>query len=176
MTLWETSKKRYVEKYFYKDAKDISTKEMDLGSDFGLFMELGGEHLGVGKCDIAEHIFCVDCYGVLLYLKLDTCMKDYSVFREYKTGRVPWTQGKANKHGQLLFYATGIYLKTKKIPKVYLDWLETEVVDGKVEFTGKTASFEVVFGLKDILEMMSRIRKNAIAIDKCYREHLENTI
>jgi hypothetical protein len=50
-------------------------------------------------------------------------------FYEIKTGVSKWTQKRANEHLQLHFYAMGIYLEYKVVPKVVkLIWIETERV------------------------------------------------
>jgi hypothetical protein len=97
---------------------------------------------------------------------------------EYKTGKVAWTQKKVDESIQLLHYATMAYLKTGKIPKVWLEWAETENSDyNKIVFTGKIIHFDMNINLSSIIKYMALVTKVAVAIDKMYRNYLnENTI
>ena len=97
---------------------------------------------------------------VPILIKPDTIKKDYSAFREYKTGREAWTQDKVDKWDQITFYTTGIYILTKKIPKIHLDWAETKPNEmGHPELTGEIKSFETIRRMSHILSMMARMRK-----------------
>ena len=96
----------------------------------------------------------------------DTMDSKTFALREYKTGRVKWTQKKADNWFQLKFYAMLIYLVHGVIPpSCYLDWIETFADasdDGKVKPTGHVETFKVKIGLREILETMaitSRVAK-----------------
>ena len=97
--------------------------------------------------------------GVPIFGKMDSAKKDLSLIDEYKTGKEgSWNQLKADRsaqEGQLCFYATAIYFKTKKIPKARLSFVPT--VDA--EATGEVITFEVSIELKDVLNMASRMKK-----------------
>lgn len=60
--------------------------------------------------------------------------------RDYKTGRNPWTQVRADETGQLTFYALLLWL-TEGIRaddvEFYIDWLPTRYQDGKIVFIEK---------------------------------------
>ena len=87
-------------------------------------------------------------------------------FREYKTGKVPWTQSKAEKHLQLKFYAMLIYLKYGVLLKeTYLDWIETGQTSEGIKPTGHIESFKVPLSLTDILETMSLTSRIAKEIE-----------
>ena len=66
-------------------------------------------------------------------------------FREFKTGKTPWTQERANEHGQLYFYAMLIESKTGQLPKkAYLDWIiTTENENGEIVPHWDIQTFEV---------------------------------
>lgn len=96
----------------------------------------------------------------------DTLNSATKAFREYKTGRGKWTQNKAQKHPQMVFYAMLIYLKYKVILKeAYLDWIETEEIDGVVKPTGQIKSFRVEFTLQDILNCITETVRVAKEIE-----------
>jgi len=125
-----------------------------------------------------EHEIRVDfktLHGVVVLLgKLDTFGMDPIRFREYKSGRVPWTQARANKHRQLLHYAALIYLFYGKLPtEVWLDWVETEETDGEVRFTGRILSFKVEITLLDVLGYLSVVSRVAKEIDAAYRAEID---
>ena len=78
---------------------------------------------------------------------------------EYKTGK-SYTQGKANKLGQLDFYTLMIWLKYNKLPKsIKLIWVETETTNDIVTFTGKIKTFEVKKTMEDVINIIARIKK-----------------
>lgn len=57
--------------------------------------------------------------------------------RDYKTGRNKWDQKRTDETGQLTFYTFLEYLNNKTRPEdvdLYIDWLPTHTVAGKVEF------------------------------------------
>jgi hypothetical protein len=110
---------------------------------------------------------------VVLLGKLDTFDPDVPCFREYKTGRVKWTLAKAKKHKQILHYATLVYLFHGKLPtKAWLDWAETEEIDGEVRLTGRIESFDVTPTLKEVLEYMALAGRVAQEIDEAYRAEM----
>lgn len=63
-----------------------------------------------------------------LLAKPDTANLNYSKFKEYKTSVRKWTQSMVDDSGQITFYATSIWLKTGKIPK------DIELVDVEVAY------------------------------------------
>lgn len=87
--------------------------------------------------------------------------------REIKTGRVKWTQKKADNWFQLKFYAMLVYLVHGVVPpKCFLDWVETFVdTDGEVKPTGHVETFEVKIGLEEILETMATTARVAKEIE-----------
>ena len=100
----------------------------------------------------------------------DTILKSFKAFREYKTGKTPWTQAKVDSHGQLVFYATIIFLLKKKIPEAYLDWIPTEYGEGGLKLTGDIKTFKRrPITLTDISRMLKRIEKASERIDKLMR-------
>jgi hypothetical protein len=95
-----------------------------------------------------------------------TAKKDLTEFREYKTGMREWTQAKVNTHGQLIFYAVMIWLKTGKLPECWLDWIRTEYDEyGEIKVTGEWKSFKRrPFSLVEVGSMLKRIEKAVATI------------
>lgn len=95
-----------------------------------------------------------------ILIKPDTIKEDYSAIREYKTGTTKWTQRMVDENDQLTFYATGVYIDKKFIPKLALDHAETEIDEaGRVSFTGNIRTFETERKMAQIINMMVRMRK-----------------
>lgn len=109
--------------------------------------------------------------------KIDNFEPRKKPFKEYKSGMVKWTQSKVDKHEQLLFYATLIYLVYGVIPpKIELVWAETKKDDqGEIYGTGRIEVFERKIDLKDILVFMARIKKVAKGISRMYQEEIKKT-
>ena len=100
---------------------------------------------------------------------LDSFDPDELKIYEYKTGK-KYTQGMANRLGQLDFYALLVYLKYKKLPKsIKLIWIETETIDDEVKFTGKIKTFEVKKTMKDIIKIIGRIHKAVKGIKEMWK-------
>jgi hypothetical protein len=109
-------------------------------------------------------------------------------FYEIKTGKGAWTQTKANKHPQLLFYALLIYLKFGVILKeTKLIWIETEDTIEKyketdwlpedkkvIKPTGRIETFVVNFTLCDILNTLASTIKIAKDIEIAYISHIKS--
>lgn len=186
MTLWETDKARFIRKYFEGEDVDIKSKFIDFGKRFA-------EHLeGVKKSDdvvwtilkrrlprYQKREFELQCvlstiYGKLpMFAKLDTAKAILSGFREYKTGTIPWTQKRAEKHSQLFFYGLMIYELTKKIPDCHLDWIQTVNNENEIMPTGNIESFEVELTKSSLLKMRQRVIKNALEISDAYKKFLK---
>lgn len=84
--------------------------------------------------------------------------------RDYKTGRKPWTQKRADETGQLTLYAFFLYKMEKIRPEdveFYIDWLPTHIKDGQIEFLneGEVVTFRTKRTMQDVLEFGSRIKR-----------------
>lgn len=182
MVLVERSPWAYVERYL-GDGYDIENKYMTLGKRLAERMELGLptndkllEHLALflPKGEYQEYEINVDFEGIPMRGKLDQFSPKTLEIRETKTGK-RWTQSMANKHGQLVFYATMVYLKYGKLPKIFLDWIPTkELEDGTLEMTGEIKTFEVKLHLGDIIVFRTRIKKAWKEIKKLTAEYYQD--
>lgn len=63
--------------------------------------------------------------------------KTFAGLRDYKTGRKPWDQKRADETGQLTMYSALLWLTKKIRPEdveFYIDWLPTHIKNGEVVF------------------------------------------
>lgn len=172
MSLWEKSPKQYREIYIEGKKIPIS-RAIALGKEIADALENDLETGNFEKDLVISQLPKYDLMDkpietklvigkemVPILIKPDTIKADYSALREYKTGSETWSQMKVDKWDQLTFYATGIYIITKKIPTIHLDWAPTEKDEnGKPELTGEIHSFETIRRMSHILSMMARMRK-----------------
>ena len=86
---------------------------------------------------------------------------------EYKTGKIKWTQKKADNWFQLKFYAMLIFIIHKKVPpRVFLQWIETyKDTDGVIKPTGHVELFEVRITMSDIINTMATVSRVAKEIE-----------
>lgn len=109
-------------------------------------------------------------YGDVLIVSHPDMMdsKTFSL-REIKTGRVRWTQKRADDWFQLKFYAMLIYIIYGKMPPtVHLDWIETfvdESANGQIKPTGHVETFLVKITLGQVLETMALTTRVAKEIE-----------
>lgn len=99
-------------------------------------------------------------------------------FREFKTGKRPWTQKRADEHGQLQMYALMLYVTHKVKPEnytIHLDWLPTKANgDFSIDFVKPIVvhSFQVKLKMSDILIFGNRINNTIKAMQEYVDKHL----
>jgi hypothetical protein len=189
VSLFEQSPQKYKEKYILGNLDTFTNDFMKVGSQFASALEdnetTGDETMDLVISQIVKYAkseyklvapFKTKFGEIVLLGKLDTFEDSPTLkFREYKTGSVKWTQSKAEKHGQLLHYASLIWLTYKRLPnEIWLDWIPTKrESDGVVRLTGEPiVPFKVNIGLTQVLEYMARVTKVAVAIDQMMRQEL----
>lgn len=103
---------------------------------------------------------------------------------EYKTGLVPWTLAKVQKHDQLVYYAVSLKWAGQPLPThADLDWIETrEHEEERVDFwrdgakiikaTGRIKSFHREFDEREFERMEELIIRVAFEISDAYQDHL----
>lgn len=182
LALWEMDKEKFRQVYF--EGMQIETYAMAKGKNMAEAMELGS---AVGQDPIiqqglllfpqdgkAEHEIKVDCGACPILGKIDRFNLKNKTFREYKTGRWPWTQKKVNDHGQITFYYYLIWLKYKVMPKIaWLDWLCT---DEQSDDYGKVKSFPTVRSMSDLIKMHGRIKRAWMGIRQMAKEYEKSNV
>jgi len=135
--------------------------------------------IGMPRLELPEHRIEATHNGLKLVGILDTCASDHRTFREYKSGRAPWTQGRVDSHGQLSFYAALIWLTKGFLPtECWLDWVPTTIdpETGDLTATGEVVSFKrSPFTLLDVVGIIRRAERAAGIIDGLVKEY-QNTI
>lgn len=183
LSLFERSPKEYKRIYILGEEQRTS-RAMEYGSKLADVLENGddGEDVLISslysllpKYKTMEKKIEAETGGIKILGKLDTyCPKTHN-FREYKTGKIPWTQRKVDNHGQITFYAMLIFLAYKKIPKdIELIWAETEYIDGEIQATGRIKTFKTKRTLIDIMKFMARVGKVAKQINEIYKKSIKD--
>jgi hypothetical protein len=184
--MWETQRNKYIEVYILGKKQDIKTIYTDYGNKFDHAMETGEDTPDdevinlmkefVPRYELMQHILEVmvetnDGWFIMMG-KPDTCKEDYTAFRDYKTAKKMWSQKMVENSNQFLHYASIIWLETRKIPSVYVDCLETVLVDQTMSLTGRYEVFERKIQLKEILEYIAKCTRYAKEIQEVYLAHL----
>lgn len=185
LQLFESSEQKYIEKYFYGQDVDRQNDFMSFGKKFAKAKETGdcgGDPMlefavnAVPAYEKPEFEILADMktpYGVIkLLAKPDSFDEKMCRLLEYKTGKVPWTHAKVQKHGQLHFYAVSAYAKYGLNPEQQLWWIETMMSPSGVRPTGRIEHFLFQASDFELKEMVRRITRACLRIDKLYREHL----
>lgn len=187
MSCWLSNQARFRREYFEAGDK-LDTKYLRFGKGIAKLVE-EGKHKellpDLVVYDSPEYEIRTDVLGVPILSYLDAYNSVENVFREYKTGKLPWTQSRVIKHGQLVFYAVALKHKIGKVPEYCdLDWIETR--DGALEVddfwrenekiiqvTGKIKSFHRTFDEREIEKMENLIVKVANEISEAYQAFLK---
>lgn len=172
---WERDRDGYIKQYILKEAKK-ATKEMNFGTSVAKSLETG-EVTGNPATDLVIEalpkyelrdvaqwaILPAKIEGVLenipLLSKFDSAKDDLSAIIEYKTGKTPWTQKRADESGQVSFYALVAYLITQKIPALELVWMPTENSSQGIAVKGGFIRISTKRTVDDLLKMMVRIAR-----------------
>ena len=187
MSLFETNPRLWIKKYLDGEDVGYSNSGQRFGKKMSEHIEGDEETEDIELSTIKSQlkllqkrnlpISCIlkSVYGdIPLFGRLDTANSNLGAFKDHKTGINGWTQKKADGYGQLHFYATMIYLIKGKIPKAGIDWIKTINEKGEINVTGEIESFEVKITMSQVLDMMSRITKNAVEIDKLTKKHIKD--
>ena len=184
---WMSNPERFRREYFENSDK-LDTKYLRFGKGIAKMIE-DGQHKEL-LSDLVVYNkpeFEIRCtvMGVPMLAYLDSYDSVNNVFREYKTGKHPWTQSKVQKHDQLTLYATMLKQLTGKMPEYCdLDWIETKDGVSEVEdfwrtnektinVTGRVVSFHREFDEREVDRMESLIQKAAEEISDAYQEFIK---
>lgn len=184
---WVSNPTRYRKEYF-ECGKKLDTKYLRFGKGIAGMIEKN-EHLKILPdlvvYDMPEFEIKTDVEGVPILSYIDSYNSIDNVYREFKTGKVPWTKAKVLKHGQLVFYAVALKHGIGEAPEeCWLDWIQTKEVtsddfddfwrenEKKVHITGKIMSFHRPFHEIEIKRMEKSIVKVAHEISNAYKSFL----
>lgn len=193
LSCWLSNPARYRKEYF-ENGKKLDSKYLTLGKNVATLIE-NGQHKtllpDLETYDTPEFEIKCEVAGVPILSYLDSYNKNATdlvpanVFREYKTGTIPWTKVKVQKHDQLVFYATALKWSMGQMPMYCdLDWIETkehqeEQVDfwrdgeKKVIVTGRIVSFHREFDEREIERMEELLVKVATQISEAYQSYIK---
>lgn len=114
--------------------------------------------------------------GIPLIGYSDTYREEPFALRDYKTGRKPWTQKRADETGQLTMYLFMKYMKNKKLKfencPLYIDWLPTHYKDGQIAFIEedhtklKPVTFRTHRNMIEVLKFGQRITNTWKAMEE----------
>jgi len=168
---------RYKREYFENEEK-LDTKYLRFGK--GAAQAREGREVKEGE--FPEYEIMAYIKGVPVLSFLDFYDSNNHIFEEDKTGKVPWTQTKVQKHEQLPFYATMLRAKTGKMPEsCILNWFETREQEGagfqnEIEFTGVVKSFKREFDERECDRIEELILKVAEEISEAYQNYIREQI
>jgi len=186
MNCWMSNPVRFRKEYFEAGEK-LNTKYLRFGAGVAKLIE-EGKHTelipDLVVYDTPEFEIRTTVLGVPILSYLDSYDSKNNVFREYKTGKIPWTMAKVIKHGQLVFYAVALKHSTGNVPDYCdLDWIETKDSPKTVEtglqndevinVTGRVVSFHRGFCEYEIEKMEELIVKVAEEISESYQDFLK---
>jgi len=171
LDLFSKNPSRYIAQYF-GGKWDEGTPEMRYGGYIAKLIE-DGKHKELLPdlivYPVSEHKIMTTIGDVPTLSYIDSYDPETNTFREYKTGKAPWTHPKVYKHGQLLFYAVVLRKLTGKMPEYcHLDWIETvdhtpqSTLEGfsnnkEIKVTGKITTFERRFTERELDMFEERI-------------------
>lgn len=188
--LWKNSPKKYAQMYFdERDELRTQNKGQEYGKVVADALEKGVETgdlltdaatLLLPKYDVADQEIMTEMQTKAGWLSIigkpDSLDSVSKRFLEFKTGKVPWTQSKAQNHPQMRFYAMVIYLAYGVLLKdADLIWIETsyegEYPNQVITPTGHVESFTVTFTKKDLFDTMAAVSTVAKEIAIAYAAH-----
>jgi len=189
LNCWETNPVRYRKEYF-ENGPRLESKYLSFGKKVHELIE-NDKHKDILPdlvvYPVRELEIRCDVLGVPVLAYIDSYDPIENVFRDTKTGTVPWDKAKVIKHGQLPFYAVAIKCHTGKAPEYcHLDWLQSKEGGGdkpSVDFwrtgesdlmlTGYMKSFQRDFSEIELEKMENRIVKVAQEISEAYQLFLK---
>ncbi len=187
LNCWMTNKERFRREYF-EGGKKLDTKYLRFGKGIAELIENGKHKELLPDLVIYEEPefeIRVEIEGVPMLAYLDGYDPIINVFGEYKTGKIPWTQAKVQKHDQLTLYAMMLRKLTGNTPE-YCDlfWIETkegsvEVEDfwrtneKEINVTGKIMPFRREFDDRELDRMEHIVLKCAEEISDAYQKFIQ---
>lgn len=186
LSCWLSNPNRYRKEYFECGEK-LDTKYLRFGKGIAELVEKGLHKTLLPDLvvyDKPEFEIKTNVLGVPILAYLDSYNSAENVFREYKTGKIPWTKQKVFNHGQLAFYAVALKHSTGKMPAYCdLDWVQTKDDkqppndfwrdnENQIKVTGYIKSFHREFDEREIQKMEQLIVRVANEISEAYKSFL----
>jgi hypothetical protein len=189
MNCFLTSPARFRKEYF-ENGPRLTSKYLSFGKKVHELIE-NNKHKDILPdlvvYDVRELEIRCEVRGVPILAYIDSYDPVNNVFRDTKTGIVPWDKVKVIKLGQLPFYAVALKHKYGKTPEYcHLDWLQSKegksdtVVDDfwrtnetELNLTGYMKSFQRDFDEREIEKTEELIVKTAELISEAYQLFLK---
>lgn len=157
--------------------KELPSKELIFGSFIDKKIQNDPEFLiDVPRYKLMQHKMTVIYDGIHLTGLPDGLDLDKRLLADYKTGRHPWTQKRADETDQITMYLLLVYITKKISPekfRCFIHWLPTvEAGDFSVQFKDDPCipeTFETKRTMRDILAFIRHIR----TIVKAMKEYVE---
>lgn len=181
---------RFIRHYVYGE-ENIETHAMTFGQEFATLLQERKKHpdpvldmalKAIPRLPEAEYrmkaVLPSERGPIKLVGSLDGYNPKTHEFIEYKTGVRHWTQGKANRHEQIMFYQLMIYLNHGVWDnKKRLIWVETKYgEDGAISITGDVRAFPVITPTSRLFKFAMDLRKVAFQISDRYQEELSHVL
>jgi hypothetical protein len=168
MTTWERGERAFYDRYFL--GKIMQSKEMDFGKKIASGLEAEETKdkevefcrmwLPTAKKQEKEFEIIVKIEEIPLLVKMDRFAEEEKLIEEYKTGKVKWTQRKADEHGQITIYDMAVHKKYGFIPDNNLHWIPTKEEGEKIVLTGDLPQcFKTKRTLADFASMYGRMKR-----------------
>jgi hypothetical protein len=165
-------------KYVLKELQEM-TPELEFGSRIDTRIQNERKFLPkLVRYPILQHEMRTTFDGIPLLGFADTYSPTIPAVRDYKTGRKPWDQKRADETGQLTMYLFMLYLMDKRIKvesmQLYIDWLPTHIEEGKIAFIkeGDIRTFRTKRTMREVLKFGQRIKETYAAMEKfATKEH-----
>jgi hypothetical protein len=188
LDLWEKSKERYREEYFEDKKKKFTNAGMEIGKKMADALEsvsLSGDimldiaMITIPHLEVRDKPFLVPLQvgkdTVNLWIQPDSYSLALDDVLEYKTSQTPWTHQMVANHGQIKFYAVGIWNLKKVMPRYRLVDIRTEKINpedprSKLVATGEFQVLNAEIKLIDIIKMKARISKAVKEISAEYNK------
>ena len=93
---------------------------------------------------------------------------------DFKTSGKAWTEQTLQDSLQMRIYSMAMFTNGQEIPVSQINYLETKVVNNKVEFTGKSYELNYQFSMNEMLQAIELVYETAVEISKEYDYFLMN--
>lgn len=180
---FEWNKAQWYRKYVLKELPEM-TPELEFGKlideriqeDYKFLPELIRyrilQHKMTGTFNKIPLLGYADTFTPPLHEFFEKKLVKKGAIRDFKTGRKPWTQKRADETGQLTMYLFMLYLKDKIRPEdveCYIDWLPTHIHEGKIDFLTfppQVHTFKTKRTMQQVLAFGQRIKDTWAAMEQ----------